>query len=94
MPGIEMSSSTASNRSAWISRSAVIASPATATSATSGGLQQQRAQLVQRRGHVVDGQHPQPRCARGHDATTPGWKRGSRSSTRVPAPAAVSMTRP
>ena len=90
MPGIEMSSSTASNRVAWIWRSARDRVAGHRHLGHLGRLQQQPAQLVQRRRDVVDREHPQA----GHDATTPGWNRGSRSSTRVPAPGAVSMTSP
>ena len=52
------------------------------------GRAQEAAQLVEGGADVVDGEHAhQP-------ATTPGWKRGSRSTTRVPACGAVSTISP
>ena len=55
---------------------------------------QQAAQLVEGRADVVDGEHlhePSPPSSLRHH---PGWKRGSRSTTRVPASGAVSTMSP
>ncbi len=57
---------------------------------------QQPGQLVEGRPFVVDDEDPQPRPLRrtaGH-AWTPGANLGTRSTTRVPAPGAVSTTSP
>ena len=56
------------------------------------GSAAQRVQKRDGRRDVVDGEHPPP--GRAAHATTPGWNRGTRSTTFVPAPTAVSMTRP
>lgn len=56
---------------------------------------EQEAELVERRLLVVDDQHPQPSgvpCR--HPALTPGANLGTRTTTLVPAPRAVSTTRP
>ena len=61
-----------------------------------GRCGQQAAQLVEGRADVVDGEHLHDArsAARPHCATTPAWKRGSRSTTRVPASGAVSTMSP
>ena len=54
---------------------------------------EQVAELVERRLLVVDQQHAEPRPWGGH-TLTPGANFGTRTITLVPAPGAVSTTRP
>ena len=54
---------------------------------------EQEGELVERRPLVVDDEHPERRAAVGH-ACTPGANFGTRTVTLVPAPGAVSTTRP
>ena len=61
-------------------------------------LEQER-ELVERRPLVVDDEHPQQadigrHCVGAHWACTPGANFGTRTITLVPAPGAVSTTRP
>ena len=99
MPGIEMSRNTTSNGPAWMQRSAVDRVPArSTTSPTSGASSSRRRSSLEGRRDVVDGEHPHRATSAtgtaGSRATTPGWNRGTRSTTFVPGAAAVSTTSP
>ncbi len=85
-PGIRMSVNTASTCWSWSTRSASAAEAAGTTDSTARVAAEQERQLVEGRPLVVDEQHPH--------ACTPGAYFGTRSVTFVPAPGAVSTTRP
>ena len=55
---------------------------------------EQEAELVERGLLVVDQQHPETGRPAGHWTLTPGANFGTRTITLVPAPGAVSTTRP
>ena len=70
-----------------------VAVTAVTTSPMRSSADSRYAELVERRLLVVDQQHPEPRPWGGH-TLTPGANFGTRTITLVPAPGAVSTTRP